>query len=227
MTNIPRSITNLENKAISANTFNMKDRFRGYFPVVVDVETGGFEPKENALLEVAMVTTRLNEQGKLVPDKEIFFAIDPAEGLVVAPEALKFTGIDLDSDRNSVSEEEALTQCLQFVREEQKQAGCKRSILVGHNAWFDLHFLKAAIERTEIKRDPFHPFSSFDTSTLAGIFYGHTVLAKSCLLADIEFDNDQAHNALYDTQKTAELFCKMVNASPFQFPTPDPIPKGA
>lgn len=214
-------MTNIQTLDTSATpeqkNYQMKDRFRGYFPVIVDVETGGFDPQKNALLEIAMVTTTLDGQGQLTPDKEIFFAVKSAENLDVSPEALKFTGIDLDSDRGAIDEEDAIEQCFEMIRNEQKKAGCKRSILVGHNAWFDLHFLQAAVARNTIKRDPFHPFSSFDTATLAAVFYGHTVLAKACLLADIEFDNQQAHNALYDTQKTAELFCKIVNSSPFDF----------
>lgn len=68
-----------------------------------------------------------------------------------------------------------------------------------------------ATERVGLKRNPFHPFSFFDTSTLAGLAFGHTVLARACALANIPFDNAEAHSAEYDATKTAELFCLIVN----------------
>ena len=97
------------------------------------------------------------------------------------------------------------------IREAVKQAGCNRAILVGHNAAFDQGFLNAALARTGIKRSPFHPFSHFDTVSLAGLAFGQTVLARAVRAAGIEWDNDAAHSALYDTLKTAELFCHIVN----------------
>jgi ribonuclease T len=44
------------------------------------------------------------------------------------------------------------------------------------------------------------------------VTYGHTVLSEACARANISFDNDQAHRALYDAERTAELFCAVVNA---------------
>ena len=80
-----------------------------------------------------------------------------------------------------------------------------------HNAAFDQGFVNAALARTKIKRTPFHPFVSFDTTSLAGLCLGQTVLIKACQAAGIEFNNKEAHSALYDTEKTTELFCYMVN----------------
>ena len=71
--------------------------------------------------------------------------------------------------------------------------------------------MNAASDRADIKRNPFHPFSTFDTASLAGLAFGQTVLAKACQVAGIEFDGKKAHSALYDTTKTAELFCIIVN----------------
>ena len=92
-----------------------------------------------------------------------------------------------------------------------KAAGCQRAIIVAHNAAFDLGFVNAVTERCLIKRSPFHPFVSFDTTTLSGLALGQTVLAKACAAAQIDFNNSEAHSALYDTEKTAELFCFIVN----------------
>jgi ribonuclease T len=82
---------------------------------------------------------------------------------------------------------------------------------VAHNAHFDLGFLNEAIARTAIKRSPFHPFSVLDTATLCGVAFGQTVLAQAALAAGMPWDNEAAHAAAYDAEKTAELFCAIVN----------------
>ncbi|GLZ84723.1 ribonuclease T [Metapseudomonas resinovorans] len=190
----------------------MAARFRGYLPVVVDVETGGFNAATDALLEIAATTIAMDEQGFLYPDHTHFFRVEPFEGANIEQAALEFTGIKLDHPlRMAVSEEHALTEIFRGLRKSIKANGCKRAILVGHNSSFDLGFLNAAVNRTALKRNPFHPFSSFDTATLAGLAYGQTVLAKACQAAGIEFDGREAHSARYDTEKTAELFCGIVN----------------
>ncbi|SFM73467.1 ribonuclease T [Halopseudomonas yangmingensis] len=190
----------------------MAYRFRGFLPVVVDVETGGFNAATDALLEIAATTIAMDEQGFVYPDQTWFFRVEPFEGANIEQAALDFTGIRLNHPlRMAVSEQEAIGEIFKHVRKAVKSAGCKRAVLVGHNAFFDLGFVNAAVERTQIKRNPFHPFSCFDTATLAGLAYGQTVLAKACSAAGIEFDGREAHSARYDTEKTAELFCGIVN----------------
>lgn len=190
----------------------LSQRFRGYFPVVIDVETAGFNAKTDALLEIAASTIKMDEQGIIHADQTIHFHVEPFEGANLEKSALEFNGIDpFHPFRQAVSEKEALTGICKFVRKAQKAVDCQRSIIVAHNAGFDLGFFNAAIQRASIKRSPFHPFVTFDTTSLAGLCLGQTVLVKACQAADIEFDNKQAHSALYDTQKTTELFCFMVN----------------
>ncbi len=190
----------------------MAQRFRGFLPVVVDVETGGFNADSDALLEIAMVTLKMDDDGYLHPNETLSANIHPFDGANLEQEALDFTGIDpFDPERDAEFEIDALTPMLQTVRREIKHYGCNRAVLVGHKAHFDHGFLRAAIDRNDIKRDPFHPFSSFDTASIAAIALGQTVLAKSCKVAGIEFDNNEAHSAAYDTFKTAELFCYIVN----------------
>jgi len=98
------------------------------------------------------------------------------------------------------------------VRAAVKKHGCQRAILVGHNAHFDLNFLNAAVARVQHKRNPFHPFSVFDTVTMAGLAYGQTVLARAAMAAGLGWDPSQAHSAVYDTAQTAKLFCAIANA---------------
>lgn len=190
----------------------MARRFRGFLPVVVDVETGGFNAATDALLEIAAVPIAMDDSGLLYPEEAIFFRIEPFAGANIEQAALDFTGIKLDHPlRMAVSEEHALGEIFRNVRKALKRNGCKRAVLVGHNSSFDQGFLNAAVNRCGIKRNPFHPFSSFDTATLSGLAYGQTVLAKSCQSAGVPFDNREAHSARYDTEKTAELFCAIVN----------------
>lgn len=190
----------------------MANRFRGFLPVVVDVETAGFNPRTDALLEVAAVLLTMDDKGDLVIDQSFSAQVDPFEGANLEKAALDFTGIDpYDPEREAVPEREALEEIFKPVRRAIKHHDCKRAVLVGHNAAFDQSFINAATARADIKRNPFHPFSTFDTATLAGLAFGQTVLAKACDAANIDFDGKQAHSALYDTLKTAELFCQIVN----------------
>ena len=188
------------------------DRFRGFYPVVIDVETAGFNAKTDALLEVAAITLKMDQDGWLSIDETLHFHVEPFEGAILQPEALAFNGIDPHNPlRGAVSEYDALHAIFKMVRKGIKDSGCNRAIMVAHNATFDHSFMMAAAERASLKRNPFHPFVTFDTAALSGLALGQTVLAKACIAAGMPFDSSQAHSALYDTAQTAELFCEIVN----------------
>lgn len=190
----------------------MTSRFRGFFPVVVDVETGGFNANTDALLEIAAITMTFNEAKELHIENSLHFAVEPYSGLRIDPSALAFTGIKPNApERRTISEANALKEIFGMIKKSMKTHHCNRAILVGHNAIFDHNFVHAAVSRNNIKRNPFHPFSCFDTVSLAGLAYGQTVLSRACKAAEIDFNEDKAHSALYDCEKTAELFCKIVN----------------
>ena len=194
------------------NEHEINDRFRGFLPVIIDVETGGFIAGTDALLEVGATTVRMDEDGQLAVHRTYNYHVQPFEGANIEQAALDFTGIDpYHPFRDAVTEEEALGELFNVVRKEIRDQQCTRAILVGHNAHFDAGFITAAAERCGIKRNPFHPFSFFDTATLAGLAFGQTVLAKACAEAGIAFDNNEAHSAAYDAERTAELFCDIVN----------------
>ncbi len=191
----------------------MATRFRGYLPIVIDIETAGFDHQTNAVLEIAAVIIKMDDAGFISPAETIACNVLPFEGAILDPKALAFNGIlePTSALRQAKTEIEALREIFAPIRQAMKTSNCKRAILTGHNAAFDLNFLKAAIKRSKIKRDPFHPFSTFDTVTLAGLAYQQTVLAHAIAAADIEWDASKAHTAVYDAEKTAELFCKIVN----------------
>ncbi len=191
---------------------NMADRFRGFLPVVVDVETGGFDPQRHALLEIAACPIRMDTEGWVHPDPVVSTQVEAFDGAQIDPRSLEVTGIDPDSPlREAMPERAALNHVFAPVRKAIKAAGCQRAVLVGHNAAFDLSFLNAAVKRTGHKRDPFHPFSCFDTATLGGLAFGQTVLSKAVRAAGLDFDSHEAHSAVYDTERTARLFCIIVN----------------
>ena len=189
----------------------MKARFRGYLPVVVDVETGGIDNAKHPVLEMAVRTLEFDEERLVIADR-FRWSVIPHPRTVIDHESLKVTGIDLaDPDRNALTEEAALRELFRTVRREIKRHECQRAILTGHNAHFDHGFIRAAAARSGVKRDPFHPFSVMDTVALAGVAYGHTVLGEACSRAGVGYDKALAHTAAYDAEVTARLFCAVVN----------------
>ncbi|MGP1958933.1 MAG: ribonuclease T [Arsenophonus sp. NC-CH8-MAG3] len=187
-------------------------RFRGYYPVVIDLETGGFNAQQDALLEIAAITLKMDQSGWLEIDEKLHFHVAPFAGANIEATALAFTGIDPTNPlRNAIDEYTALYKIFKMVRTGILNNDCNRAIIVAHNANFDHSFIMAAAQRANLKCNPFHPFATFDTATLSGLVFGQTILAKACYTAGIPFDGKKAHGALYDTDRTALLFCEIVN----------------
>jgi ribonuclease T len=183
-------------------------RFRGFLPVVVDVETGGFHSATDALLEIAAVLTSIDSNGRVRRGVTHAWHVQPFEGSRMDPASLEVTGIDpWHPLRPAIPERDALQRLFREVRQALRIHACRRAILVGHNAAFDLAFLNAAVARTGIKRNPFHPFSCFDTATLAGVALGQTVLARATGILGLDWDQSSAHSAAYDAERTTDLFC--------------------
>jgi ribonuclease T len=197
---------------MNATALRMAERFRGFLPVVVDIETGGFDPERHALLEIAAVVVRMDEDGFVHPEPVVSTHVEPFEGSLLDPRSLEITGIDPGHPfRAAMPERAALDHIFKPVKQAVRDAGCQRAILVGHNAAFDIAVLNAAIRRTSHKKSPFHPFSCFDTVTLGGLAYGQTVLSRAVEASGRSWDAREAHAAIYDAERTAELFCDVVN----------------
>ncbi len=195
-----------------ANPELMADRFRGFLPVVVDVETGGFNAQTDALLEIAAVFVDFRDDGQLFRGDTLRYHVKPFEGANMEPASLAVNGIDPDHPlRPAIDERDALQRVFREVRREIRDNKCTRAVLVGHNSSFDLGFLNKAVERSAIKRNPFHPFSSFDTATLCGVAFGQTVLSRAAKAAGYEWSEESAHSAAYDAEMTADIFCEIVN----------------
>ena len=189
----------------------LKERFRKFLPVVVDLETGGFNSTSNAILEIAIQLID-EEDSKLVLGASHRFHIKPFEGLIVDKDALEFLKLDLNHPlRLAVEEKFALNEIFTIINKQRSKYECSRAILVGHNAFFDHSFLLEACIRNNIKKSPFHPFSLIDTVSLGVLATKQTVLARICKELDITYDNEEAHSAAYDAMVTAEVFCKIIN----------------
>ncbi len=190
----------------------IKNRFDGFLPVVIDVETTGVDLTKNGLLEIAAVLVDYNQQGLLTPTEVDFWHVQPFKDAIIDPKAMAVNQIDHTHPfRFAKDEADVLKEFFAFIDKAVKATHCRRAILVGHNAHFDLNFILTAAKRCSITQTPLHAFSCLDTATLGGLIYGKTVLAKALKKANIEFDKNEAHSANYDAQKTAELFCKIVN----------------
>jgi ribonuclease T len=205
-------MVHFNNNINSKHIKNMSKRFRGFYPIVVDVETGGLNPLTDALLEIAVLPIEMQEDGSLTSGELKHYHIEPFDGANISKESLEINQIDPTHPfRFAVAELIALQELFDYIENIRKKANCLRCVLVGHNSWFDLHFLNAATKRCNLK-SPFHSFTSLDTATLSAIFYGQTALAQAARRAQISFDPKEHHSAIYDAQKTAELFCKIANS---------------
>lgn len=208
-----RSYCNEEESTLSSKPAHLiATRFRGLLPVVIDVETSGLNPATDALLEIAAIPIDCNSKGILYPQHTYAYHIEPFQGARLDPNALLVTGIDpFQPLRYAVTELQAIHSLSLKIRGLLKKNQCHRAILVGHNAWFDLAFLNAAVKRCHYPHHPFHAFTTLDTATLGAVYYGETVLARAARAARIPFNVNHAHSAIYDAERTAELFCTIVN----------------
>lgn len=190
---------------------SLSQRFRGLLPVVVDIETSGVNPAQHAMLEIAIVLLKMDESGRLIRDKTYHYHIEPFAGAELNPESMMITGINVETPlRYAIPEQQALHNVFGIVRERLSATGCQRAVLVGHNAWFDLAFIQAALNRSGLK-SPFHSFTTLDTASLSAVALGETVLARSVKAIGLSFDINKAHSAIYDAESTADLFCQIVN----------------
>ncbi|OGT42376.1 MAG: ribonuclease T [Gammaproteobacteria bacterium RIFCSPHIGHO2_12_FULL_37_34] len=191
---------------------NLSRRFRGLLPIVVDVETSGLNSDTDALLEIAAVTLAIDQEGKLCRNQTYAYHVEPFFGARLEKESLEITGIDPSHPfRFAIPEAQALQRIFTIVRMELEITACYRAVLVGHNAWFDLNFILAVAKRSQLRSLPFHTFTTLDTASLAAVALGETVLARAARRARIPFDIEKAHSAIYDAERTAELFCYLAN----------------
>ncbi len=189
----------------------LHEKFRGFYPVVIDMETTGFNSKTNAILEICAINIDMFN-GILKPNEIFHCHISPFKNSILLKKNLDFNNINpYNPLRFAISENKAIEDLFTFSFNSKKKYKCNKCVLVGHNASFDLSFLNSLIKRIKNNKNPFHTFTNFDTATLSALKYNQTVLAKATKIAKIKFNAKQSHSALYDAKKTAELFCKIIN----------------
>ena len=99
----------------------MSDRFRGFLPVVVDVETGGFNAKTDALLEIAAVLVDFGDGGILTRGQTIRYHVKPFPGANMEAASLAVNGIDPDHplrpaiDERDAGRKDKSANCVTFL----------------------------------------------------------------------------------------------------------------
>ena len=93
-------------------------RFRGFLPVVVDVETGGLNCATDALLEIAAVLIDVAPDGTLLRGATHSYHVKPFAGANIEAASLAVTGIDpFHPLRPALDEKDALTRIFKEVRD--------------------------------------------------------------------------------------------------------------
>ncbi|RIY36702.1 exonuclease domain-containing protein [Psittacicella gerlachiana] len=193
----------------------MAKRFRGFYPLVVDIETTGIDHHENSIIQIAAVALTFDQDLNLVPYAELKLNVHPLKGNSINPDSIAITKINpFNYQRKAVDLTTALTALCKFARGAQKAHGCKRTVLTAHNVNFDKGFIYHYLEKCKIKRIPFHPFTVFDTSVLGAMFLADSRLKIAInKLPNETFDSSKAHDALFDAHECAKLFAYCVNSS--------------
>jgi len=159
--------------------------------VVFDIETTGFSSVKNKIIEIGGVKIT---DGKIVDHFSQF--INPQ--CPIPYEIVKLTGITDEMVMDAPVIEEVLPTFLEF---------CKGSVLVAHNATFDMSFMEENARRQNLEFD----YTSLDTLGLSRMLFPaqakHT-LDTMCKTLKVSLENH--HRAVDDAQATAECFIKML-----------------
>lgn len=159
--------------------------------VVFDIETTGFSPVNNRIIEIGAVKVA---KGEIVDRFSTFVNPD----VPIPFEIEKLTSINDGMVMDAPFIEQVLPEFLAF---------CGDAVLVAHNASFDMSFIKENALRQKIKKK----FTYVDTVGIARILLPHQ--AKHTLDAvaktmGVSLENH--HRAVDDAEATAEIFIKFI-----------------
>ena len=159
--------------------------------VVFDIETTGFSPVHDRIIEIGAVKV---EKGEI---KERFSSfVNP--DVPIPLEIEKLTGIHDGMVVDAPMIEEALPHFLEF---------CQDAVLVAHNASFDMSFIIENTRRLGLKKE----FTYVDTVGIARLLLPHQAKHKLDAVAKtLGISLENHHRAVDDAEATAEIFLKFI-----------------
>lgn len=176
-------------------TFNQEDiALKEATYVVYDIETTGFSQKYDEIIEIAACKVR---SGTIIDQFEVF--VNPERP--IPAKITELTSITDEMVMDAKTTKEILPEFLEF---------CKGSILVAHNAKFDVGFIYAKLKKYGI---PYQEFPVIDTLNLFRAGYHQEVKAFNLKVLSKYFKvkQEQHHRAIDDTRVTALCFINMLN----------------
>ena len=163
--------------------------------IAIDLETTGFDPARDRIVEIGAVRLDRAADGGLVPGERFATFVDPGRDLERA--ITRLTGIRDEDLRGAPDATAALAAFEAFAGD---------ACLVGHNVAFDLGFL----ERAGLAAGQ----ASLDTAELASIVWPEaSSYALQRLAADAHLDPGAAHRALDDALTCAALLGELARAA--------------
>ena len=165
-------------------------RLDGTF-VVFDIETTGFSPVANRIIEIGAVKV---DKGQVVDRFSVF--VNPE--VPIPFEIEKLTGINDSMVMEAETIETILPQFLDFVGD---------AVLVAHNANFDVSFIKENAKRQHLPVD----FTYVDTVGIARMLLtGQAKYTLDAVAKTLKISLENHHRAVDDAECTAEIFMKFI-----------------
>ncbi len=160
--------------------------------VVFDIETTGFSPVTNRIIEIGAVKV---EDGQITDRFSTF--VNPE--VPIPFEIEKLTSINDSMVMDAETIEVVLPRFLDFVG---------NAVLVAHNANFDVSFIRENAERQQIPVN----FTYVDTVGIARMLLtGQAKYTLDAVAKTLKISLENHHRAVDDAECTAEIFMKFIN----------------
>ena len=158
---------------------------------VFDLETTGFNPKLEKITEIAVCKVR---NGEIIDEFSTF--VNPEKSIPKNVQELTHITDDMVKDAPTI--EEILPKFLEFTKD---------TILVAHNAKFDISFISHFAKELKLEFKP----KVMDTLVIARELYTSVENHKLGTLAEfLGITLEGAHRAINDTRATAKVFLRML-----------------
>ncbi len=159
--------------------------------VVFDIETTGFSPVNNRIIEIGAVKV---EQGSIVDRFSTF--VNPQVPIPFRIEQLTNINDEMVVDAPTI--EQVLPEFLEF---------CGDAVMVAHNAEFDMSFIRENAKRQQIQKE----FTYVDTMGIARLLLpGQAKHTLDAVAKTLKISLENHHRAVDDAECTAEIFTKFI-----------------